>query len=68
MLQDLIRRVNEAGIFAGNIQATALMDTGAQVSTMTQDICEEHGYEINPVKQMLWLEGTRGSLFCIWGL
>ena len=51
---DLIGRVNE------DIWVTTLIDTGAQVSTITWDFCEEHGYEINPVKQMLQLEGTGG--------
>ena len=56
----LIGRANEAEVFIDIIKVMALSDTGAQVSTITQDFCEEHVYEIHPVKQMLHLEGTRG--------
>ena len=38
----------------------ALIDTGAQVSTITWDFCEQHGYGIHTMKQMLHLEGTGG--------
>ena len=37
----------------------ALIDTGALVSTITQDFCEQHGYNIYPMKQMLHLKGAR---------
>ena len=47
---ELIGRVNEAGIFVGDIQITALIDTGSKVSTITQDFCDKHRYEIHPVK------------------
>ena len=53
---ELNGRVNEADIFVGDIQVTSLIDTRTQVSTITQDFCEEHGYEIHPVK-MLQLKG-----------
>ena len=33
---------------------------GAQVSIITRDFCEQHGYDIYPVKQMLHLEGMGG--------
>ena len=38
----------------------ALINTGAQVSTINRDFCEQHGYDIYPVKQMLHLEGMGG--------
>ena len=38
----------------------ALIDTGAQVSTITWDFCEPHGYDIHPMKQMLHLKGMEG--------
>ena len=64
----LTERANEAGIFVGDIQVTALIDMGAQISTITCNFCEEHGYEIHLVKQMLHLEGTGGLPFCSWGI
>ena len=57
---ELLGRVNEADIFVGDIWVTGLIDTKAQVSTITWDFCEGHGYNIHPVKQMLHLEGTWG--------
>ena len=65
---DLIGRVSEAEFFVGEIWVTAVIDTRAQVSTITQDFCEEHRYEIHPIKQMLCLEGTGGSLFHTCGI
>ena len=55
----LIGRANGTEVFIDNIKVTALIDTGAQVSTITQDFYKEHGYKIHPVKQMLHLEGTQ---------
>ena len=55
---ELIWRINEADIVVGDIQVMALIATGALVSTISQDFCEEHGYEIYLLKQMLHLEGT----------
>ena len=40
--------------------AIALIDTRAQVSTLTWDFSEEHRYKIHPVKQMIHLERTGG--------
>ena len=57
---ELIGRVYEANIFISNIWVRSLIDTGAQLSTITQDFSEQHGYDIHPVKQMLCLEGTGG--------
>ena len=38
----------------------ALIDKGAQVSTITWDFCKQHQYDIQPIKQMLHLEGMGG--------
>ena len=48
--------------FVGDIQVTAVIDTRAQVSTITQDFCEEHGCKIHPVKHMLQSEGIGGHI------
>ena len=55
---ELLGRGSETDIFIGDIQVNALIDTRAQVSTITQDFCEEHRYKIHPVKQILCLGGT----------
>ena len=57
---ELKGRVHETNIFIDNIQVTALINTGAQVSTITQDFCEQHGYNIHPLKEMFCLEGIGG--------
>ena len=64
---ELIGRVNEADISVGDIWVTALINTRAQVSTITQEFCKQHGYDANPVKQMLHLEGMGRSPFHTWG-
>ena len=33
---------------------------GAQVSTINKDFCDQHGYDVYPVKEMLYLEGMGG--------
>ena len=58
ILPELIGGFNEADIFISDIWVMALIDTGAQVSTVTRDFCEQHGYNIYPMKQMLHSEGT----------
>ena len=37
-----------------------LLDTGAQVSTISRDFCEQHRYDIYPMNQMVYLEGMGG--------
>ena len=49
---ELIERVNEADIFVGDIQIMVLIDTGVQASTITEEICKQHGHDIHPMKQM----------------
>ena len=38
-----------------------LVDLGAQVLTMSAQLCEELGLEIQPLGQLLELEGTGGA-------
>ena len=63
----LIGSTNEAEILIDDIPVTALIDTRAQVSTISQDICLSHGYDMLLVTQMLRLEGTWGFRIH-WGL
>ena len=57
---ELMGRVNEADIFVRDIWVMALIDTGAQVTTINQEVCEQHRYNIHPMKQMLHLQGMGG--------
>ena len=54
--------------FVGDIQVMALINTGAQLSTITEDFCDKHRYEIHPMKQILCLEEMGGSPFHTWGI
>ena len=42
-------------------EVAALVDSGAQVSTISTQLCEELGLEIQPLGQLLELEGTGGA-------
>ena len=42
-------------------EVAALVDLGAQVSTMSAQLCEELGLKIQPLGQLLELEGTGGA-------
>ena len=42
-------------------KVTALVDSGAQVSTISARLCEELDPEIQPLGQLLELEGTGGA-------
>ena len=48
---------------------TALIDKGAMISMMSQEYCEDHGYEIQPLDQLVPIEGSGGrhSLFRLCG-
>ena len=40
---------------------TALLDTGSQVTNVSQDSCLANGIKINPVNQLVNIEGTGGT-------
>ena len=42
-------------------EVAVLMDLGAQVLTMNAQLCEELGLKIQPLGQLLELEGTGGA-------
>ena len=42
-------------------EVAALVDLGAQVSNISAQLCEEFGLEIQPLGQLLELEGTGGA-------
>ena len=42
-------------------EVTALVDLGAQVLNISAQLCEEMGLEIQPLGQLLELEGTGGA-------
>ena len=54
----LVGCANEAPVVVDGCEVAALVDLGAQVSTISAQLCEELGLEIQPLGQLLELEGT----------
>ena len=52
---------NEASVVIDGREVTALVDSGAQVSNISVQLCEELDLEIQPLGQLLDLEGTGGT-------
>ena len=46
-------------LLIGN-SVTALLDTGSQVTHVSQDYCLADGIKINPINQLVNIEGTGG--------
>ena len=52
---------NEAPVVVDGHEVAALVDLGAQVLTISAQLCEELGLEIQPLGWLLELEGTGGA-------
>ena len=52
---------NEAPVIIDGQETIALIDSGAQVSSVSSQFCEELALEIQPLGWLLELEVTRGS-------
>ena len=57
----LVGRANKALVVMDGHEMAALVDLGAQMSTISALLCEELGLEIQPLGQLLELEGTGGA-------
>ena len=57
----LIGCSNEAPIIIDRQEVTALIDSGAQVSSISAQFCEELTLQIQPLGQLLELEGMGGA-------
>ena len=57
----LVGRANEAPVVVDGCEVTALVDSGAQVSTISAKFCEELDLKIQPLGRLLELEGTGGA-------
>ena len=58
----LIGRANEEKILVNGNTVTALLDTGSQVTYISLDYCQAMGIPINPIKQLVNIEGSWGML------
>ena len=57
----LVRWTHEAPILIDGQKVTALINSRAQVSSMSSQFCEQMALRVHPFHRLLELEGTRGS-------
>ena len=57
----LVGCANEVPVVMDGHEVTALVDSGAQVSNISAQLCKDLGLEIQPLGQLLELEGTGGA-------
>ena len=60
-LARLVGHANEAPVVVDGREVAALVDLGAQVLTISAQLCEKLGLKIQPFGQLLELEGTGGA-------
>ena len=53
----LVGRANEEQIVINGHPVTALLDTGSQVTHVSQDFCQAKGIQIHPINQLVDIEG-----------
>ena len=58
----LIGRANEEKIKVNGNTVTALLDTGSQVTHISLDYCQAMHISINPIEQLVNIEGAGGML------
>ena len=54
----LVGWANEDQIFLNGHCVTAMLDTGSQVTHVSQDFCLAKGFHIHPISQLVDIEGT----------
>ena len=57
----LIGRANEEQIVINGYPVTALLDTGSQVTHVSEAFCQAKGLQINPLNQLVEIVGTGGG-------
>ena len=58
----LIGRANEEQITVNGHPVTALLDTGSQVTHISEAFCQANDIQINPLDQLVEIEGTWGTI------
>ena len=57
----ILGRANETEVEIDGKISKALIDSGAMISMMRKRYCDEHGYEIQPLDQLVPMEGSGGA-------
>ena len=58
----LIGRANEDQIMINGHPVTALLDTGSQVTHVSEAFCHANNFQIYPLDKLVEIEGTGGTL------
>ena len=58
----LIGRANEEQIVINGHPVTALLDTGSQITHVSEAFCQANQIQINPLDQLVEIEGTGGTV------
>ena len=61
LFAQLVGQANKVPVVIDGCEVTALIDLGAQVSNISTQLCKDLGLEIQPLGQLLELEGTGGA-------
>ena len=61
----LIGRANEEQIMINGHPVTALLDTGSQVTHISEAFCQANIFQIHPLDKLVEIEGTGGTLLNI---
>ena len=56
----ILGRANESEIEIDGVISKAFIDSGAMISVMSKEYCDEHKYEIQPLDQLVPIEGSGG--------
>ena len=61
----LIGRANEELIVINGHPVTALLDTGSQITLISEAFCQANEIQINPLDKLVKIEGTGGTILDI---
>ena len=61
----LIGRANEEQIIVNGHPVTALLDTGSQVTHISEAFCQANDIQISPLDQLVEIGGTGGTILNI---
>ena len=62
LVGNIVGKANEVPIDVNGFQVTALLDTGSMVSTMSSSLCHHLQLVINPLDQLLTVQGGGGVI------